>query len=206
MRVLLVDDHSIVRAGLRGLLATAGTSEVHEAADGRAALALLRSVRPHLVVLDLNLPGMGGLELLRRLLIEDGGARVLVLSMHSEPLYAARAMEAGAKGYVSKNASPDELIAAVRRIAEGGHYIQNEIAQELALKAVSPGPALPRLTAREVELLRFLAEGRSLTEIAEALGIGYKTAANACSAIKAKLGLTRTADLIRYAIEAGVAA
>jgi len=206
MRILLVDDHSIVRAGLRGLLGTIGAVEIHDAADGRTALALVRSVRPHLIVLDLNLPGVSGLELLRRVLLEDKAARVLVLSMHAEPLFAARALEAGAKGYLSKNAAPDELVLAVRRVADGGHYIENEIAQELALQAVSPGPALPQLTAREVEILRLLADGRSLTEIADALGLGYKTVANACTGIKAKLGVSRTADLVRYAIEIGVAA
>jgi len=118
-----------------------------------------------------------------------------------------RALDAGARGYLSKNASPDELVAAVRRVAEGGRYIENEIAQELALQTVSPGgPVLPQLTVREVEILRLLADGRSLTEIADALALGYKTVANACTGIKAKLGVSRTADLIRYAIGIGMAA
>lgn len=204
MRVLIVDDHAIVRAGLRNLLGTLPSVEIHEAADGRAALALVRSVRPHLVLLDLNLPGLGGLELVRR--VAEEGARALVLTMHAEPLYAARALDAGAKGYLSKNASPDELLLAVRRVGEGGHYIENEIAQDLALQAVSSGPPLQQLTAREVEIMRLLAQGRTMTEIADALGIGYKTVANACTGIKAKLGVSRTADLVRFAIELGVAA
>ena len=200
MRVLLVDDHAIVRAGLRGLLATLPNAEISEAATGREALALARSVQPHLVVLDLNLPGLGGLELLRRVM-EEGAARVLVLSMHAEPLYAARALDAGAKGYLSKNASPDEFLLAVRRVSEGGRYIENEIAQELALQTVSSGPPAHQLTTRELEILRLLGQGRSMTEIADALEIGYKTVANACTGIKAKLGVARTADLIRYATE-----
>ena len=200
MRVLLVDDHAIVRAGLRGLLATVSNAEIFEAATGREALALARSVQPHLVVLDLNLPGLGGLELLRRVM-EEGAARVLVLSMHAEPLYAARALDAGAKGYVSKNASPDEFLLAVRKVSEGGRYIENEIAQELALQTVSSGPPAHQLTTRELEILRLLGQGRSMTEIADALEIGYKTVANACTGIKAKLGVARTADLIRYATE-----
>lgn len=204
MKVLLVDDHAIVRAGLRNLLATVPGIEIHEAADGRAALALVRSVRPHLVLLDLNLPGLGGLELVRR--VAEEGARVLVLTMHAEPLHAARALDAGAKGYLSKNAFPDELLSAVRRVGEGGHYIENEIAQDLALQAVSSGPPMQQLTAREVEIMRLLAQGRTMTEIAGALGIGYKTVANACTGIKAKLGVSRTADLVRFAIELGVAA
>ncbi len=205
MRLLLVDDHAVVRAGLRSLLATLPNAEIHEAATGRAALALVRSVHPHLVVLDLNLPGIGGLELLRRVM-EEGTARVLVLSMHAEPHYAARAIDAGAQGYLSKNASPDELLLAVRRVAEGGRYIENEIAQELALQTVSSGPPLNQLSGRELEILRLLAQGRSMTEIADALAISYKTVANACTGIKAKLGVSRTADLVRFAIEIGVSA
>ena len=116
------------------------------------------------MLLDLNLPGMGGLELLRRMLVEDQSTRILVLSMHAEPLYAARAMELGARGYLSKNASADELLTAVRRIAEGGRYIENEIAQELALQKVSPGGGVQDLTERDIEIMRLLAEGLSLAK------------------------------------------
>jgi len=138
MKVLLVDDHAIVRSGLRNLLASALAAQISEAATGRDALLRLRRDRPDLVMLDLNLPGIGGLELLRRMLLEDKAARVLVLTMHAEPLYAARAMELGARGYLSKNTSAEELLTAVRRVKEGGRYIENEIAQELALHKVSP--------------------------------------------------------------------
>jgi DNA-binding NarL/FixJ family response regulator len=203
MKILLIDDHAVVRAGLRRLLETRAGTEILEAADAREALALLRAQRPDLVLLDLNLPGMGGLELLRRLLAEEPALRVLVLSMHTEPLYAARALQQGASGYVSKNAAPEELLTAIRRIAEHGRYIEAEIAQALALQSTA-GPPLPQLSARDIELLRLLAEGRSLSEIAAALGLGYKTVANALSQIKAKLGLGRTADLVRFAIEMGV--
>ncbi|MBV9117250.1 MAG: response regulator transcription factor [Acetobacteraceae bacterium] len=202
---MLVDDHAIVRAGLRGLLATMARTELVEAATGEDALALVRAGRPDLVILDLNLPGIGGLELVRRLLVEDRTARLLVLSMHAEPLYAARAIEAGARGYLSKNAAPEELLRAVRKVAEGGRYIENDIAQELAVQTVSATRPLGQLADRDLEILRSLAEGRSMTEIAGALGLSYKTVANACSQIKAKLGVARTADLIRVAIEMGVA-
>ena len=205
MKILLVDDHAIVRAGLRGLLATMSRTELVEAATGEDALALVRAARPDLVILDLNLPGIGGLELVRRLLAEDRTARLLVLSMHAEPLYAARAIEAGARGYLSKNAAPEELLRAVRKVAEGGRYIENDIAQELAVQTVSATRPLGQLADRDLEILRSLAEGRSMTEIAGALGLSYKTVANACSQIKAKLGVARTADLIRVAIEMGVA-
>ena len=205
MKILLVDDHVVVRSGLRNLLASVADTQISEAATGRDALLRLRQDRPDLVLLDLNLPGIGGLELLRRMLLEDKTVRILVLSMHAEPLYATRAMEIGARGYLSKNASAEELLTAVRRVAEGGRYIENEIAQELALQKLSPGHDLQDLTARDLEIMRLLAEGMSLTEIADALGIGYKTAANACSHIKAKLGVTRTNDLVRMAMTLGVA-
>ena len=205
MKILLVDDHVVVRSGLRNLLTSVADTQISEAATGRDALLRLRQDRPDLVLLDLNLPGIGGLELLRRMLLEDKTVRILVLSMHAEPLYATRAMEIGARGYLSKNASAEELLTAGRRVAEGGRYIENEIAQELALQKLSPGHDLQDLTARDLEIMRLLAEGMSLTEIADALGIGYKTAANACSHIKAKLGVTRTNDLVRMAMTLGVA-
>jgi len=205
MKILLVDDHVIVRSGLRNLLMSVMDTRISEAATGRDALLRLRQDRPDLVLLDLNLPGIGGLELLRRMLLEDKSVRILVLSMHAEPLYAARAMELGARGYLSKNASAEELLTAVRRVTDDGRYIENEIAQELALQNLSSGHGLQDLTERDLEIMRLLAEGMTLTEIADALGVGYKTVANACSHIKAKLGVTRTNDLVRMAMTLGVA-
>lgn len=204
MKILLVDDHAIVRSGLRRLLATSAHAEILEAANGRDALTLARAERPDLVILDLNLPGLGGLELIRRLMQEDKSTRILVFSMHAEPLYVVRALEAGATGYLSKNVAPDELLTAVRRVVAGGRYVENEIAQAMAVQVAGPGQPLDRLTARDLEIMRLLADGRSLAEIADALGIGYKTVANTLSQIKAKLGVSRTADLVRVAIESGV--
>jgi DNA-binding NarL/FixJ family response regulator len=201
VRILVVDDHAIVRDGLARLLTSDGDHQVSQAASGREALALARSTRPELIVLDLNLPGLGGLELLRRL-IQAGPAKILVLSMHAEPLYARRALESGAQGYVSKNAAPDELLAAVRKVAAGGRYVEAEIAQDLALGAGAE--TLDALSPRELEIMRLLAGGASLAEIAEALGVGYKTVANTLTLIKSKLGVARTADLVRLAIETGV--
>lgn len=204
MKILLVDDHVIVRSGLRSLLASVADTQISEAATGREALQRLRQDRPDLVLLDLKLPGIGGLELLRRMLLEDRTARILVLSMHAEPLYAARAMQLGARGYLSKNASAEELLTAVRRVVEDGRYIESEIAQELALQTIASGHGLQDLTERDLEIIRLLADGMSLAEIADALGISYKTVANACTQIKAKLGVTRTNDLIRMAMTLGV--
>jgi two-component system invasion response regulator UvrY len=202
MNVLLVEDHALVRAGLKRLLAPLCDGEIVETADGRDALARARAMKPDLIILDLNLPGLGGLELLRRM-IQQGAGPILVLTMHAEPLYAKRALEAGAAGYMTKNASPDELIAAVRRVVAGGRYVEAALAQELALQ-VGAAPGLDILSARELEIMRLLAKGASLAEIAAAVGVGYKTIANNCSQIKSKLGVSRTADLVRLAIETGV--
>ncbi len=204
MKILLIDDHAIVRSGLRRLLSALGDPEISEAANGRDALVRYREARPDVVILDFNLPGIGGLELLQRLMIDDPSACVLVFSMHAEAIYASRALHAGAKGYVSKNAAPDELLVAIRRLAEGGRYIEAEIAQELALQGAPGGHPLQQLTERDMEIMRLLGEGRSLAEIAAELGVGYKTIANTCSQIKTKLGVARTADLIRLSIEMGV--
>jgi len=155
------------------------------------------------VILDLNLPDLGGLELLRRI-GRVAETTILVLSMHAEPLYAKRALDGGAAGYATKNISPDELIAAVKRLLGGGRYVEAEIAQVLAIQAAAPGFALDSLSPRELEIMRLLANGSSLTQIAEALGVSYKTVANIASQIKSKLGVSRTADLVRIAIETGI--
>ncbi|HEY1929206.1 MAG TPA: response regulator transcription factor [Caulobacteraceae bacterium] len=203
MSVLLVDDHALVRAGLTRLLGGVVQGPVLEASNGRDALALARSHRPDLIILDLNLPGLGGLELLGRLLAQ-GGSPILVLSMHGEPLYARRALDAGAAGYATKNISPDELVQAVRRILGGGRYVEAELAQALAMVDTARASGFDALSPRELEIMRLLAKGASLAEIAAAIGVGYKTVANIASQIKSKLGVSRTADLVRLAVETGV--
>jgi two-component system invasion response regulator UvrY len=192
MKLLIVDDHPIVRSGLRRLLAAEPQFDIAEAADGEEALGMLREWRPDMVVLDLNLPGISGLELLRRML--------------DNPIYVARAVEAGARGYVSKTVPPEQILEAARRVGGGGTYLDHEIAQELALWNLrTPQDPLRELSSRDVEILRLLAEGRSLGEIAQAVGLTYKTVANHCTRLKAKLALSRTADLIRLAISSGLA-
>jgi two-component system invasion response regulator UvrY len=200
MKALLIDDHAIVRGGLRRLLAPLSW-EITEAANGRDALILVRAEQPDLVVLDLNLPGIGGFELLRRILAECPVTRIVVLSMHIEARFATRAMQAGARGYMSKNAAPAELLKALRLVAEGGRYIEAEIAQDLALQTVAVPDPQALLSERDMEIVRLLGAGRSLTEIAETLGLGYKTVANICTQIKARLGVSRTADLIRLSLD-----
>jgi DNA-binding NarL/FixJ family response regulator len=202
MNILVVDDHPIVRSGLRRLLAAEPEFEVREAASGREALAVFREHRPDLVVLDLSMPGIGGLEVIGRLKIESAAVRILVLSMHQEPIYATRALQAGAIGFMSKNAPPDRLLEAVKRVAAGQSYIEHEIAQALALANIrAPGMPLQNLSPREFEILRLLGDGGSLRQIADTIGVSYKTVANSCGQIKAKLHVARTADLVRIAIQ-----
>ncbi len=203
MKILLVDDHAIVRAGLRRLLAVAADAEIIEAATGRQSMVLAKAISLDLIILDLNLPELGGIELIARLR-QISPAPILVLSMHSESLYVTRALDAGAQGYVSKNAAPEELLTAIRRVSAGGRYVEQEIAQALVLQPISQPVSLAQLAPRDLEILRHLAAGKSLSEIADLLGLGYKTVANNCSLIKTKLGVTRTADLLRLALAAGV--
>jgi DNA-binding NarL/FixJ family response regulator len=204
MNILIVDDHAIVRAGLRRLLRGLFDGEVLEASTGREALALARGGSLDLVLLDMNLPELGGLELLGRLAAVAPDLPVLVLSMHAEPLYVTRALDAGARGYVSKNIAPDELVTAIKQVASGGRYVEGELAQALVLNQAQAAEPLKQLSARDLEIMRLLARGQSLSEIADALGLGYKTIANTCTQIKSKLGVNRTADLVRLALEAGI--
>lgn len=200
LRLLLVDDHIVVREGVRRLLADNPDVSVFEASSGQEALAAYRKEPFDIVILDLNLDGTGGLEVLKRLLIEDPNAKIIVFSMHSEPVYAARAMKLGAKGYVSKSASSDELLTALNRVKAGGQYIENQIASEIAIGQFSGEDPLDQLTTREIEILRMLGDGKNMTAIAEALGVSYKTIANTCSLMRNKLGLNQTSDLIRLSM------
>ena len=201
MKILVVDDHAVVREGIRRLLATISGAEIHEAATAQDALALSRSVAPDVIVLDINLDGSSGLELLRRLKADNVAARIVMFTMHSEPSYAMRALKAGAAGYVSKSAEAGELVTAVKKIASGDRYLDRSMASELVFSAAFTEDPLHKLSNREVEILRLLGEGKSLAEIAATFGIAYKTVANSCSRLKEKLGVERTADLIRLSVE-----
>jgi two-component system, NarL family, invasion response regulator UvrY len=201
MKILIVDDHPIVRAGVRRLLASEPGMEIAEAASGKEALTAARATPPDLVILDLNLPGMGGFEIIARLVRDRPRPQILVLSMHDDPIFAMRALEAGADGYVSKNAPPTQILEAVARLAKGQRYIGPELAQQLALwNSRTTAHPLKDLSRRDLEILRLLGEGQSIQQIADALGIGYKTVANNCGLIKAKLGVKRTAELVRFAV------
>lgn len=201
MKLLIIDDHLIVREGVRRLLASHRDIDVHDIASAREALAQYRRLQPDIVLLDLNFPNASGLELLRRMMSEDKNARILIFSMHSEPLYVARALDLGARGYISKSSGASELISAIQKVAAGGRYVEHEIAAQAVLSRYGSGNLLAQLTAREADIVRQLGEGKTLGMIAAALGVTYKTIANSCSIIKAKLGAERVTDLIRLATE-----
>ncbi len=172
-----------------------------EAATILEALSVFRAEHPDVVILDLNLPGAGGLDLLKRLLIEDPRVRVLVFSMHTTALYVARALQTGAKGYISKSASAEELVEAIHQVMGGGRYVERELAADLALNVFGSDDPGKTFSARELAIMRLLAKVKSLSGIADTLGISYKTVANACTGIKHKLLVQRTSDLIRLAVE-----
>jgi two-component system, NarL family, invasion response regulator UvrY len=201
MKLLIVDDHTIVRDGIRRLLSAFLDLVIVEAASSREAMMLFQAEHPDIVLLDINLPGFGGLDLLRRLLTIDSGARVLMCSMHSNPNYIARALEAGARGYISKGARAEELIEAVKMVGAGGRYLERDLASEFALTLTSSGEHTKELSSRELDILRLLAQGKSLNFISDELGVSYKTVANTCTVIKQKMMLETTNELIKFAVE-----
>ena len=201
MKVLIVDDHAVVRQGVQRLLSALPNTVVLEAATAHEALSLARKESPDVVILDINLEGASGLELLRRLRIESPTLRILMFSMHAEAIYANRALKAGAYGYVCKSAGSEELLTAVQRVSEGQRYLDSSMAGGLVLRSVRREGPPRKAPKREIEILRMLGGGKSLQGIAEAIGIAYKTVANSCGRIKEKLDLPRTSDLIRFSIE-----
>jgi len=201
MKILLVDDHAVVRAGIRRMLASEPDISILEADSSNDAIEMWNSQRPAMVILDLNLTGASGLELLRQLIRMDKSIRILVLSMHSEPVYAERALQAGARGYISKSAGAEEFVNAVRQVRKGGHYVEREIAAELAVAKYTQKTPLDQLTTREIDILRLLGQGKSYAQIAAAVGVSYKTVANASCLMKQKLAVGTTAELIRLSIE-----
>ncbi|HLW24357.1 MAG TPA: response regulator transcription factor [Steroidobacteraceae bacterium] len=204
IQVLLVDDHAVVREGYRRLLERhEDIAVIGEAADAGAALALFTRLKPTIVVMDITLPGASGIEALRLMREQSSEARVLIFSMHEDVIFARRALEAGAFGYVTKASAPEVLVEAVRTIAAGRKYLSPEMAQSLALDSV-PLDRGESLSARELEVLRLLARGRSIREIAEALDLSPKTVANHQSMLKQKLKVETAIQLLRKAGELGL--
>lgn len=202
MRVLIVDDHPIVASGCRALLESVPGVEVFEAADGRAGYSAFFARKPDVAVIDLNLPGLSGLELIRRILQREPEARLIIFSMNDDPVVAARAIEAGAKGYIAKNDDPSLFAGAVKSVAGGGLYLHPEMARQVAfLRAGANATMVSNLTPRELEIVRLIAAGRTMTEIAAALDVSYKTIANNCTHLKHKLGARSAMDLMRIALD-----
>ena len=206
IRVLLADDHGLVREGLRGILAKGADIEVAaEAANGDEVLALVRKQEFDLALLDLSMPGLSGIALIKRLKVERPKLRILVLSMHGEAQYAARALKAGASGYLTKDSAAAQLLGAIRKIAAGGVQIsETAAAQLIGASPTGDAPLHEALSDREYEVLRQIVAGRTVTDIAEALSVSVKTISTHKARILQKLNLAGTADLVRYAIEHGL--
>ncbi len=200
LNLLVIDDHDIVREGVKRLLELMPDSVVRDASTAETGIECYLQDRPDIVILDINLNGSSGLELLAHLLSTDPEARVIMFSMHADINYARRALKTGAIGFVGKSASAEELVEAVKCAQSGKRFIDRRLANEMALNA-DQGDPLKALSNREAEILRLLGEGKSLNEIAATFGIAYKTVANTCTRLKEKLGVERTADLIRISLE-----
>jgi DNA-binding NarL/FixJ family response regulator len=213
IKVLLVDDHAVVRAGFRMLLSTEDTIEViAEAERGEQACQLYLEKQPDVMVMDLSMPGIGGLECIRRVCNRDSHAKILVFSVHDERVYMDRAINAGAKGYITKHAHPETVIAAIQAIAEGGMYIeQGLIRQEdpfsnerLEAGETDHKTRIETLSPREFDVFLLLAKGLTAHKIADELCLGYKTVANYGTQIRSKLKVSSVAELAHIAIGLGV--
>ncbi|MGF1645246.1 MAG: response regulator [Thiotrichales bacterium] len=206
IRVLLVDDHAVVRAGYRTLLEAQPDIEVvAEAARGEEACQRYAEKAPDVVVMDLSLPGIGGLEAIRRIVARDHSAAILVFSMHDDTAFVEKALQAGAHGYITKNSAPQMMLEAVRLVSRGKIYLDQALAQGLALRKACGGrERFACLTTREFEIFCLLARGLSATETANELALSYKTVANYTTQIKNKLDVKSTTELVHLAIRHGV--
>jgi DNA-binding NarL/FixJ family response regulator len=204
--VLLVDDHPVVRQGYRGLLEESGRiAVVGEAATAAEALQLFGTVEPDVTIMDISLPGVSGIEGIRRILAQRPEARILAFSMHEDAIFVRRAIDARAAGYVTKASAPRVLVEAVEAVAAGKRYLSHDVAQTLALSAPNGEAAShTKLSVREFEVLELLLQGCTLEDIARKLRVNQKTVANHQSAIKQKLGVTTAAQLFRAAMRLGL--
>lgn len=208
LRVMLVDDHAVVRMGFRLLLESdPGVQVCAEADSGEAALKCYAEVQPDVVIMDVSMPGMGGIEAVSRLVAKDPAARVLVLSAHEDTVHPKRLLKAGALGYLSKRTAADELLKALRQVAEGRNYIDPVLAQQLAVQQFS-GDRSPVevLSEREFEVFMQLARGQSVNRIAETLFLSPRTVGTHLYNIKQKLGAENAAELALIAMRNGLLA
>ena len=206
IKIILVDDHALVRAGVKRLLEQEDLFDViGEAETGEKGYQIFGELNPDVMVMDLSMPGIGGLEAIRRILMRYQKAKILVLSMHEDLSFANQALKLGAKGYLIKNALGDDLIKSIQVIANGEVFLSDEIAKKIAMQSFSGDRNLiDDLSAREFEIFRMLAEGLEVDAIATKLNISSKTVSNYQTMIKQKLNISTPVELIRYAIKAGV--
>jgi len=203
--VLLVDDHAVVREGYRRLLESRHHIRViGEAGNAGEACELARARAPDVIVMDIALPGVSGIEAMRRMLAQQPQLRVLMFSMYDDAVFAARALQAGACGYLSKASAPEVLIEAVCTVAGGQAYVSADVSQALQRHALQTRSAIDTLTAREFEVLRLLVNGETVRQIGTKLGLSEKTVANHQSAIREKLGARNGAQLARIAARLGL--
>ena len=204
--IVLVDDHAVVRAGVRRLLEQESLFDVMaEAESGEKAYQLFGELNPDVMVMDLSMPGMGGLEAIRRILMRYEKAKILVLSMHEDLSFANQALKLGAKGYLIKNALADDLVKSIETVSNGEVFLSAEIAKKMAMQSISGDKdPIHELSAREFEIFRLLAEGLDIDAIASTLNISSKTVSNYQTMIKQKLDINSPVELIRYAIKTGV--
>lgn len=206
IRVLLVDDHAVVREGYNRLIArNDDMTVVAEAADGAEAYAAYKAHQPDVTVLDLSMPGKGGIEVIRHIRKWDAGARILVFTMHQNAAFAMQAFQAGARGYITKSSDPTLLITAIRDVHKGGRAISPDISHAIALTHIADDQTiLDRLTAREFEIFRMIAEGRASADIGRTLNLSAKTVSNYRYLIRAKLEVGSDVELAHLAIRLGV--
>ena len=205
IKVLLVDDHAVVRAGYKRYLELDTQIEVvGEAENGEQAYALLSELTADVIVMDLSMPGRGGLESIRHILQRYPEQRILVFTMHENAALAAQALRAGAKGYLTKSVSPDLIVDAIHQIMQGGQPIDADLAAAIKLSELESAPHL-QLAPREFEIFRLLANGQSVDEIGQRLHIGVKTVSNYQTTIRQKLGVTTAIELHQYARQHGLA-
>lgn len=205
IRVLLVDDHALVRMGFRMLLANADITVVGETGDGEQAYQMYPQLTPDVVVMDLSMPGMGGLEAVRRLLARDANARVLVLSAHEDSTHPRRVLRAGALGYLAKRSAPDELIVAVKTVARGERYVDAQTAQTLALAQVDgQDNPVDLLSEREFSVFIQLARGMSVATIAENLNLSPSTVGTHLYHVKQKLNAKNQSEITLVALRWGL--
>jgi DNA-binding NarL/FixJ family response regulator len=201
-RVLIVDDHPVVVSGCRSLFASDKSVKIDDASDAKSGHRAYVQKRPDVTVIDIKLPDVSGFELMRRIRKEDPGARIIIFSMNDDPTFVIRAVEMGAQGYISKGDDPRLFVKAVRKVAAGEKFISPHLAEAatFAGATIKANPSA-QMSGRELEILRLLGRGDKIFEVADALGISYKTVANTTSLLKQKLGAKSHSDLVRIAVE-----